>query len=41
MVDEQQLLERHSRIWNSFCKLLTWSLIGVIITLVLMWIFLI
>jgi hypothetical protein len=41
MVDEQQMLQRHMKIWGGFCKLLTWSLIGVIVTLVLMAIFLI
>lgn len=41
MVDEVQLLERHQKIWRGFCRLLTWSLIGVVVTLVLMWIFLV
>lgn len=41
MADEQQMLQRHRQIWSGFCSLLTWSLIGVVITLVLMWIFLI
>jgi hypothetical protein len=41
MADEQQLLQRHQQIWGGFCKLLTWSLIGIIAVLVLMWIFLI
>ena len=41
MVDEQQLLQKHARTWAGFCKLLTWSSIGIAITLVLMWIFLV
>jgi tetrahydromethanopterin S-methyltransferase subunit F len=41
MVDEKQLLQRNEKVWAGFCKLLTWSLIGVIVTLVLMAIFLI
>ncbi|MEK9660188.1 MAG: aa3-type cytochrome c oxidase subunit IV [Alphaproteobacteria bacterium] len=41
MSDEQQLLARHQQVWAGFCKLLTWSLIGVVVLLILMWIFLI
>lgn len=41
MADEQHMLERHNNIWQGFCRLLTWSMIGVIVTLVLMWVFLV
>ena len=41
MTDEQQLLRRHTKTWQGFCRLLTWSLIGVVVTLILMWIFLV
>ncbi len=41
MVDGQQMLERHTKIWHGFCRLLTWSLIGIVIVLVLMGVFLI
>jgi hypothetical protein len=41
MTDEQQMLERHTKVWHGFCRLLTWSLAAVVVTLTLMWLFLI
>jgi len=37
---QDQMLEQHRRQWHGFVKLLTWSVIGVIVVLVGMAIFL-
>ncbi len=41
MADDSQMLRDHQQSWNGFCKLMTYSSIGVIITLALMGIFLV
>ncbi len=40
MSDDQQMMQEHQATWTAFCRLVTWSIVGIVITLALMAIFL-
>ena len=36
MADEEQMLREHRDTWTGFCRLITWSLVAIIVVLLLM-----
>ncbi|MDH3475642.1 MAG: aa3-type cytochrome c oxidase subunit IV [Rhodospirillales bacterium] len=40
-MSDDQMLHEHQQTWRGFCKLLAWSIAGIVVTLALMGIFLV
>ncbi len=40
-MSDDQMLHEHQQTWHGFCKLLIWSIAGIVVTLSLMGIFLV
>ena len=36
MADEEQMLRDHKAAWSGFCRVITWSVVVIVITLLLM-----
>ena len=34
MADEQQMLRDHQKTWHGFTRLMLWSIIGIVVTLI-------